>query len=189
MIVLQHNCNGTAVSTIAALEAAIERGASVVCLQEPYVGKKRNISHPGFQIRWPECEEKEKRHTRVALAIRNDVLEHYVFEERTDLVSNAYVQCLDVWETRQRIKVRRTRLINIYNRARMGNGGYAIDRIDLAQLIEGRTILAGDFNARSPAWDPWTDKRHNAGTTEHLIEAFDLVINNNDQAIRHGASC
>jgi hypothetical protein len=175
--------------TIAALEAAIEQGASVVCLQEPYIGKKRNISHLRFQIRWPECEEKEKRHIRVALAIRNDVLEHYVFEERTDLISNAYVQCLDVQETRQRIKTRRTRLINVYSRARIGNGGYAIDRIDLAQLLKGRTILAGDFNARSLAWDPWTNKRYNAGTTEYLIETYNLIINNNDQATRHRASC
>jgi DNA-binding MurR/RpiR family transcriptional regulator len=35
MIVLQHNFNGTAMSTVTALEAAIERGAEVVCLQEP----------------------------------------------------------------------------------------------------------------------------------------------------------
>jgi hypothetical protein len=32
MIVLQHNCNGTAVTTVAALEAAIERGADRVFL-------------------------------------------------------------------------------------------------------------------------------------------------------------
>ena len=72
MIMLQHNCNGTAVSTVAALEAAVERGAEVACLQEPYVGKKHTISHPGFQIRWPGCV---KRDTRVALAIRNDALD------------------------------------------------------------------------------------------------------------------
>ena len=112
MIVLQHNCNGTAVSTVAALEAAIERGAEVACLQEPYVGKKHTISHPGFQIRWPECV---KRDTRVALAIRNDALDRYVFEERTDLAEGPHVQCLDVWETVHRRKIRRTRLVNVYN--------------------------------------------------------------------------
>jgi hypothetical protein len=81
------------VTTVAALEAAIERGAEVVCLQELYMGEKHTISYPGFQIRWPECS---KRDTRVALAIRNDVLNRYVFEERTDLVGNPHVQCLDV---------------------------------------------------------------------------------------------
>ena len=102
MIVIQHNCNGTAVSTIAALEAAIERGAQVACLQEPYVGKKHEIGHPGFQIRWPECVKKD---TRVALAIRNEALNRFVFEERTDLVDSPHVQCLDVWETTNRKKV------------------------------------------------------------------------------------
>lgn len=187
MIVIQHNCNGTAVSTIAALEAAIERRAEVACLQEPYVGKKYVISHPGFQIRWPECT---KRETRVALAIRNDALDRYVFEEHTDLVDSPHVQCLDVWETANRRKVRRTRLINIYNKARAQGGGYTIDNIEVSRLIEGRTILAGDFNARSPAWDPWVAGRQNAGTTERLIERHELIVNNNDyQPTRCGKNC
>ena len=145
------------------------------------------VSHPGFQIRWPECA---KRDTRVALAIRNDVLDRYVFEERTDLVDSPHVQCLDIWETVCRRKVRRTRLINIYNKARVRDGGYAIDHMDISRLIESRTILAGDFNARSPAWDPWVVGRRNAGTTERLIERQELIINNDDyQATRCGRDC
>lgn len=174
-------------STVAALEAAIERGAEVACLQEPYVGKRHTISHPGFQIRWPECVKQE---TRVALALRNDALDRYMFEERTDLVESPYVQCLDVWETVNRKKVRRTRVINVYNRARVEEGGYAIDHIDLSRLIVGRTILAGDFNARSPSWDPWVSGRQNATMVERLIERQELIINNNDhQPTRRGKNC
>lgn len=169
------------------MEAAIERGAEVACLQEPYVGRKHTISHPGFQIRWPECT---KQDTRVTLAIRNDVLSRYIFEERTDLVDSPHVQCLDVWETVNRRKMRRTRLINIYNRARVQGGGYTIDHIDLSRLIEGRTILAGDFNSRSPAWDPWVAGRQNARTTERLIERHELIVNNSThQPTRRGQSC
>jgi hypothetical protein len=187
MIVLQHNCNGTAVSTVAALEAAIERGAEVACLQEPYVGKKHTISHPGFQIRWPKCP---KQDTRVALAIRNDALDRYVFEERTDLAGVPHVQCLDVWETVHRRKVRSTRLINVYNKAGVGGGRNTIDHVSLSRLIIGRTILAGDFNARSPAWDPWVAGRRNAGTVERLVERHDLIVNNNDyQPTRFGKNC
>lgn len=187
MIVIQHNCNGTAVSTVAALESAIERGAEVACLQEPYVGKRYAIRHPGFQIRWPECA---KRETRVALAIRSDALDRHVFEERTDLVDSPHVQCLDIWETVNRRKVRRTRLMNVYNKARVQGGGYTMDHVDLSQLIEGRTILAGDFNARSPLWDPWVAGRQNAGTVERLIEKCELIINNNDhQPTRCGRNC
>lgn len=187
MIVIQHNCNGTAVSTIAALEAAVERGAEMACLQEPYLGKKHVIGHPGFQIRWPECA---KRETRVALAIRNDALDRYVFEERTDLMDGPHIQCLDVWETVNRRKARKTRLINIYNRARVQGSGYTMDRVDVSRLIEGRAILAGDFNARSPSWDPWVAGRQNAGTVERLIEKCELIINNNGhQPTRSGRNC
>jgi hypothetical protein len=114
------------------------------------------------------------------LAIRNDALDRYVFEERTDLVDSPHMQCLDVRETVGRRKMRRTRLINIYNRARVQGGGYTIDHIDLSRLIEGRTVLAGDFNALSPTWDPWVAGRQNAGTTEQLIERHELIVNNND---------
>lgn len=75
-------------STIAALGAALERGVEVACLQEPYVGKRHTIYHPGFQLRYPECV---KQDARVALAIRNDALDRYVFEERTDLVNSPHV--------------------------------------------------------------------------------------------------
>ena len=87
----------------------------------------------------------------MAIAIRNDALDRYIFEERTDLAGGPHVQCLDVWETARRRKVRSTRLINIYNKARCEGGGYTIDHLDLSRLIVSRTILAGDFNARSPA--------------------------------------
>jgi len=126
--------NGTAATTTAALEAALERRAEIVL-------------HPSYQLRWPECE---RRDIRVALAIRVDVLDTYVFEERTDLIGHPCVQCLDVWETHERQKLRRTRIVNIYNRARAEGGGYIMNRIDLGRLILGRTILVGDFNARSP---------------------------------------
>ena len=88
-----------------------------------------------------------KRDTRVALAIRNDALDRYVFEERTDLAEGPHVQCLDVWETVHRRKIRCTRLV-----ARVKGGGHTIDHVDLSRLIVSRTVLAGDFNARSPAW-------------------------------------
>lgn len=138
----------------------------MACLREPYVGKKRMISNPGLQIRWPECV---KRDMSVALAIRNNALDRYVFEERSDRAGGPHVQCLDVWESVHRRKVRSTRLINIYN-----------NHSTLSRLIVGRTILAGDFNARSPVWDPRALSRHNAGTVERLIERHELIINNND---------
>lgn len=97
-----------------------------------------------------------------------------------DLVDSCHVQCLDIWETANRRKMRRTRLVNICNRAKVQGGGYTIDHVDLSQLIVGRTIPAGDFNARSPAWDPWVAGKQNAVKTEQLIENHGLIVNNND---------
>lgn len=86
--------------------------------------------------------------------------------------------------------VRRTRLINVYNKARAQGGEYTLDRLDLSHLITGRTILAGDFNARSPLWDPWVAGRQNAGTVERLIVAHDLIVNNHShQPTRSGKNC
>jgi len=89
----------------------------VACLQEPYVGKQnQKFTHRAFQIRWPELLQEDQKKTRVALAIRKDLLERYVWEERTDLVQHLYVQILDIWElTDKKEKKRRTRVVNIYD--------------------------------------------------------------------------
>jgi hypothetical protein len=58
----------------------------------------------------------------------------YIFGEVTDLVDHTCVQCLDMWETRRCRKVRKTRAVKIYCRARMDGGGYVSD---------GRSVAAG----------------------------------------------
>lgn len=81
------------------------------------------------------------------------------------------LQCLDVLETMHHRKARRTRLMNVYNKARVEGDGYTIDHMNMSRLILGRTILTGDLNARSPVWDPWVAGRQNADT----VERFDLI--------------
>jgi hypothetical protein len=100
------------------------------------------------------------------LAIWDDALDRYLSEEQTDLLDIPHVRSLDVWETTDRSKVRRTRLINIYNKTRVHSDGNTIDHIELPPLICGRTMLAGDFHARSPAWDLWVAGRQNPGSHE-----------------------
>jgi hypothetical protein len=68
----------------------------------------------------------------------------------------------------------------VYNQARVKGGGYTIDYINLSRLIVSRTILAGDFNTRSPVWDLRVAGRQNAGPVERLIERHELIVNNND---------
>lgn len=71
---------------------------------------------------------------------------------------------MDVWETQGRRKVRKTRVTNISNRARVEGGGHTINGIDFRELIQGRTILAGDFNARSPVRNARMEGRYDAAS-------------------------
>jgi hypothetical protein len=43
------------------------------------------------------------------------------------------------------------------------------------RLIESRTILARDSNARGPLWDRWAAGKQIAGTVERLIEKHELT--------------
>lgn len=46
MLVLQHNCRQTYAVTIAALEAGLELGVGLACLQEPYINDE--FRHGGY---------------------------------------------------------------------------------------------------------------------------------------------
>ena len=52
-----------------------------------------------------------------------------------------------------------------------------------------RTILAGDFNVRSPRWDPTVGTPQNASYLEGLIDTYSLILNNtHDYTRREGNS-
>ena len=188
MIVIQHNCQKTYAVTIAILEIALERGAGVVCLQEPYIGKKE-ISHPGFTFYWPEAED--RREIRVVIAIKKDILSSWILEHRTDLINSTHIQCLDIWDVFRGAKARKTRLVNIYDQRIQGSSSSyrALQHIQWADIITRRTILAGDFNARSPRWDPLVRTPQNASYLEGLIDTYSLILNNtHDFTRREGSS-
>ena len=184
MLVLQHNCRQTYAVTIAALEAGLELGVGLACLQEPYVND--GFRHGGYQIYWPEAGK--HRNQRVAIAIRRDLFNKIMVEARTDLLDHPYLMALDVWELgRAREKTRRTRVINCYDNW-LGAGQpwqgeserrrRAIEEVCWDDVLEGRGLLLGDFNAHSPLWNPLAGSRTNAGPLEGLIERKDLFINN-----------
>ncbi len=106
MILLQHNCARTGAVVHTALEAALEAGAEIACLQEPPVGK-HDIGHPGFMFFWPEGP---REHARVVTAVRRDIVNKVVIEARTDLIDHPYFIAVDVVECG-----RRTRVVNCYD--------------------------------------------------------------------------
>lgn len=52
MLVVQQNCRTGYECIISALESALSLGASVIYIQESFIGK-RAISHSGFNFYWP----------------------------------------------------------------------------------------------------------------------------------------
>ena len=179
MLVLQHNCARTSNVVHTALEAALEAGAAIACLQEPPVGGKGEISHPGFLFYWPEGP---REHARVMTAVRRDIVGKVAIEARTDLINHPYFIAVDVVE-----KGRRTRVVNCYD-SRIGPGyryvgatrhnRRALGDIDWEPVFRGRCLILGDFNAHSPTWNALSLERCEAEPLERLIDRHDLFINN-----------
>jgi hypothetical protein len=114
MLVVQHNCRKAHAIIIAALETGLALKAEIVCLQEPYIGIN-NITHGGYTILWPETGLKDKK--RVLIIIRKDLQNNLIIELRTNLINHPYALALDIWDIHYiiRKKIRRTRLINVYD--------------------------------------------------------------------------
>ena len=113
MLVVQQNCQKGYENTISALEAALEIGAGLVCLQEPFIGKK-TLAYTAFNFYWPRGVRTE---ARVLTAVRKDILNKIVVENRSDLVDHPYFLAMDIRELGRTTKTpgRRTRLVNAYN--------------------------------------------------------------------------
>ena len=96
MLVIQQNCGKGYECTISALEAGLGLDAAVVCIQEPFLGS-RSISHSVFNLYWPSGTDNRKD-MRVLTAVREDILDNVIIENRTDLVSHPYCMVLDIKE-------------------------------------------------------------------------------------------
>ena len=161
MLLVQNNCGKGYEATITALQNAIDLGAGIVCIQEPFIGK-RDLQHNAFVIMWPEGERKD---ARVLTAVRRDILNRVVVDNKSDLGSHPYIMIVDVRRNDpiNRELGRRTRIVNIYDQ-NLGRGctylggsetiRRAIQDINWGLIIRGRTILLGDFNAYSQRWNP-----------------------------------
>ena len=76
MRLLQHNCRKTYAVTVAALEAGLELGVGLACLQEPYIDTE--FRHGGYQIYWPESGSRRDR--RVVVVIWWDLASKVIVE-------------------------------------------------------------------------------------------------------------
>ena len=75
-------------------------------------------------------------------------------------------------------KERHTRIINIYNQRRNNPYHYSLWSTDWNKVLAPRTILAGDFNSRSPNWDIHSQEIQGDNRVPELIDDFNLILNN-----------
>ncbi len=92
MLVIQHNCGRGYESTIATLEMSLSIGAGIVCLQEPFIGN-RSITHSAFNFYWPGGLRNE---ARVLTAVKKELVNKIIVDNRTDLVDHPYFLTLDI---------------------------------------------------------------------------------------------
>ncbi len=58
-----------------------------------------------------------------------------------------------------------------------GRSTRPIREIQWGQVLNRRAILLGDFNAKSPSWDPHR-RSVNVSDLEGIIKGFNLILNN-----------
>ena len=70
-------------------------------------------------------------------------------------------------------------MVNVYdqNIRVEGRSTRPVREIQWGQILDGRAILLGDFNAKSPSWDPH-GRSENVNDLERIIEEFNLILNN-----------
>lgn len=81
-----------------ALETALNIGAGVVMLQEPFIGNQE-LFHSAFNFYWPQ---RDRTATRTMIAVRKDLLDKIVVEHRTDLVNHPYFILLEIRDLNNR---------------------------------------------------------------------------------------
>jgi hypothetical protein len=131
----------------------------------------------GFEIRHTAYEIRER--TRVWTAVRKG--SGLAVDERTDLSKggNDDVIVTDVRRKGEKI----TRIVNIYDQNDTQSRERPARKLRWQQIIlQGCTVLTGDFNAHSTQWDLRCTAQRDAVFWEDIIDQNGLDIGNDDSA-------
>lgn len=175
---LQANCRQNNAVSTAILNQAAESGIDIVCLQEPWIRKQSALHHSAFQIWWTENQNQQKNRTAIAVNRKTLARQDLSWNFRSDLIQHTHLQCMDVQDLNRPGYT--LRILNIYNQYyedQEGNRVRPINTCNIQQLITSSKIFLGDFNAKSPLWDPLGRKDHEK-ELEALIIQHDLTIEN-----------
>ena len=176
-IILQQNVGRQGTALVALMETARGRKADLVLVQEPpeFEGHR----HPAYNF---------LRAGRVMAARRIDSDWTVTTDDSMVKETGGDVQVLSLG--RRGHPGRGVRVVNAYfqgtGRETRGRGA---ERARWEDILSEDCILAGDFNAHSPLWNPRCTARRDAGFLEDLIRTYELVVKNDNQATRPASGC
>ena len=170
--ILQVNLNRSGPATESALQTAIELGADLIVVQEPWVTRDytRSIAHQSFtQILPPGNGLRPRTLVYVSKALRPLVSLATTSPNDPDLL------VVDIQEGRSA----KVQLINVYNEDdQAGEGPRTLERCLFRRQLSSNTLLLGDFNTHHPWWDPLAQESPGAGQLIEWLEQRDLELLN-----------
>ena len=160
MLVVQQNCGKGYKCTFFELKTALSPGASMVCIQELFIGN-RTISYSRFNLYWL-VDGRNQRDIQVLTTVQKDIANNVIFDNRSDLANDPYYLVLDIKKLhlRTRKPIQKTRVVNIYDNSvgqectwqgHTAVAQRAIQDIGWNNIIRGHVLLLGDINAHSPS--------------------------------------
>lgn len=119
MLVIQYNYGWEYKSIIVTLETLLRIGIGIVYRQELFIWNK-SITHSTFNFYWLEGLRND---ARVFTAIKKELINKIIVDNRTDLGDYLYFLILDIRDIDSQTKklVRQTRVVNEYDN-RVGQG-------------------------------------------------------------------
>ncbi len=83
---------------------------------------QKNLVHLRFNLYWP-AETHDRKDNRVLIAVRKDLLNTMVIENRINLISHPYGMVVNITEgdIHGRGQKRKTRIVNVYD-SKLGEG-------------------------------------------------------------------
>ena len=121
MLVFQKNCGKEYECIIFGLEVGLGLKASIVCIQEPFLGNQ-SLVYAEFYLYWPSKTDNQKD-MQVLIAVKKYILNKVIIENRTYLISHPYCIVLDIKELNPVSGkfLRKTKIVNLYDN-KVGNG-------------------------------------------------------------------
>ena len=141
--ILQHKVEKSGDSLHCLLETGLKRKSDLVLVQEPPLFN--GYAHPGFDLIWTKG--------RTMAARRRDST--WTFSTEDHLTQDSMGDVLVIAAGKKGGKGRKIRIANTYSQ-KVGREGRVrpAESADWDNILTEDCVVAGDFNAHSPRWNP-----------------------------------